>query len=67
MSWSSRQRLSREDLAYLQNVLLELFIKLQKRDYNYPGIMTDTTYGDMTQVISTRNMLKDILISLERD
>ncbi len=67
MTWSSKQRLSREDLDYLQNVLLELSIRLSKRDYNYPGIMTDSTYADMTQIISTRNMLKDILINLEKE
>ncbi len=67
MSWSSKQQLSREDLDYLQNVLLELSIKLSKRDYNYPGIMMNTNYGDMTQIISTKRMLKDILISLERE
>ncbi len=66
-SWSSKQRLDREDRACLQDVLLAISIKLSKLDQNTMGIMTNTTYADLTQIISTRNMLKDILISLENE
>ncbi len=63
-SWSSKQRISQEDLVSLQKDLLGLSIRLAKKGYNTPGIMTDTTYADMTRNISTRNMLENILINL---
>ena len=66
-SWSSRQHISQEDLAYLQEDLLALCIRLEKQDSNTMGIMTSTNFSDMTQIISTRNMLKDILINLEKE
>ncbi len=67
MTWSSKQQLSPEDLTYLQDVLLEMSIKLSRLGYNIPGIMTNTTYGDMTQKISIRDMLESILTSLEKE
>ncbi len=67
MSWSSKQRLSKEDLASLQNVLLDLLTKLEKKAYNSPDTMINTTSGDLTQTTSIRNMLKDTLTSLGND
>jgi len=66
-SWSSKQHIMPNDLAYLQDVLLALSMKLARKDYNTMGIMTNTTFEDMTRLISTRKMLKDILINLERE
>ncbi len=67
MTWSSKQRLSQEDLASLQKDLLALYLKLESKSRNPSGFTTDTNFGDMTQIISTRSLLKDILISLENE
>ncbi len=66
-SWSSLQVLKKEDLAILQDVLLALSLKLQEKDYNIMGIMKNTNFGDMTQIISTKNMLESILTNLEKE
>ncbi len=67
MSWSSKQRLSPKDLAYLQDVLLELSLKLEKQSASPLDSITNTNFGDMTQNISTRSMLANIFTNLGKD
>ncbi len=62
-SWSSKQRLNPEDLASLRKDLLALSIRLQKKACNTTGIMTNTTYADLTLITTIRNMQKSILIN----
>ncbi len=66
-SWSSKQQLSPKDLTYLQDVLLEMYLKLQKPSQNPLDIMMNSNFGDMTRIISTRKLLENILTSLGSD
>ncbi len=63
ISWSSKQHISHVDLVSLQKDLLALSIKLLKKDCDTMGIMTNTTYADLTRIITGKNTLKSILIN----
>ncbi len=64
MTWSSKQRLSLEDLDSLQKDLLSLYLKLEDKSQNPSGFTMNTNYGVMTQIISTKKLLENLLISL---
>ncbi len=63
MTWSSKQQLNQEDLVCLQDVLLALSLRLEKRSQNPLDIMMNWNFGDMTRNISIENMLESILIN----
>ncbi len=67
MTWSSKQRINREDLVSLQKDLLALYIKVSKEDSNIMDIMTNTTYADLIQTGIIDDMQKSILINHEKD
>ncbi len=66
-NWSSSQVLKKEDLVSLQKDLSVLLLKLQEKDCNTMGIMTNMTYNGLTQMSFMKNTLENILINLGRE
>ncbi len=64
ITWSSKQRLSLEDLDSLQKDLLALYLKLENKSQSHLGFTMNTNFGVMTQIISTRKLLENMATSL---
>ncbi len=65
MTWSSKQRLSQEELIYLRRDLLALFMNLLKWHSSHMGITN--TFDNTTLDIIWKNIENVILINQEND